>query len=515
MRKNKILAVVTLVAMLMAIVPVSSFADVGITAGTASRDAGDQNEFGISIILTSDDAGDIAAESSTANLRKFTIAKPDGWIFVDEGDIEGTGDLEGDNDYPSISISDGDLEIILPQAVADEDDTLTITDARLVPDTSSDNYLTPGTYYARIASKSSQVTLEGLNVGDVTGTAVASVVVECVPFWDISGDWTLYLDGDYEDSADIEFVQDTDGDLTGTWTYDPDEFDIDNGEVYCRNVEFTVLEDGGYYTEFEGKISISGNMISGTYENYLGSELQDDGIWVAYGQAEALIELQKIFIDPVSNLELTQEELDDGYLVNVTGWVNFNSSPDPELDEIKLEVRRGSGSWELEDKDGPGLDLDSITLTGRDDQYGREFSLTWEITEAGVYFLRVTASFTPESEYPDESETEGAVIVSLDTPGAKPDGTITGGAAATAIANKILSDAGISHKYFTGEYKGKGKAVYGNYISEVARAMGNGAIFPLYNSSKNIIGYIEKSDADGYYEAVFNYLKYVLGADLD
>ena len=88
--------------------------------------------------------------------------------------------------------------------------------------------------------------------------------------------------------------------------------------------------------------------------------------------------------------------------------------------------------------------------------------------------------------------------------------------AAPDIANQILVANGIETRYATGDYKNNGTEIYSNYISEVAHAMSNEAVFPAYPCDLEWDGetYIDKCDVDAYYLAVYNFLRFK-GADLE
>lgn len=508
MKESKFLVMITLVAMLFSIFPLMTFSSVIINPEMNFRDAKDQSSFNVDIVLIAQNEGDISATQSNINQRKFIIGKPDGWNFISKGSIIGTGKLSEGAIYPEVSLVDGNLEVTLSQSTAEAGDRIIISNAQLKPNTDQENYLNPGVYHSRIINKSSQVKLEGIDVGTNTGTIVASISVECSPFWDISGEWDVYLDHDEDNSSELELIQNSEGTLTGNWITNS----ITNGEISCEEVEFRVLKSGGYYDIFKGVINPTGTLISGTYESFLGSISEGNGTWEAYGRAERILDRQRIVIDHIENLTLTQTQLDVGYNVSVTGWVNFNSDPNPKLKDLTLEVKKETGNWEVVGYVGPNLNQSSLTLNNRGGQQGREFNFTWEASEKGTYSFRVMGKFTPELDYPSATAIEGPFTIGIRGTEDESDGF--GEAAATSIATKILKDAGVDHRYFTGEYKKNGQPIYSNYISDVAKAMEQGASFPIYNFSKTKIGYAEKSDGSSYYNAVFNYLKYVLGADI-
>lgn len=119
------------------------------------------------------------------------------------------------------------------------------------------------------------------------------------------------------------------------------------------------------------------------------------------------------------------------------------------------------------------------------------FSFPWNIVEAGTYDVRVIAAIQGKKTGDDFETVEvilegnGGGEVIVDYP------------AAPAIANELLREHNISHRY--------GKK--GNYISDVAQQMGKGASFP----DKDGI-YIEKSDHEAYRAAVDYYLDEVAKA---
>jgi len=89
---------------------------------------------------------------------------------------------------------------------------------------------------------------------------------------------------------------------------------------------------------------------------------------------------------------------------------------------------------------------------------------------------------------------------------------------APAVAVKILQDNDIDFRYEDGsvEHPRHGtRILYSNYISMVARSKGDDAEFPAYDPYGNWDKetYIEKSDVEDYYWAVYNYLRF-LGAEL-
>ena len=81
--------------------------------------------------------------------------------------------------------------------------------------------------------------------------------------------------------------------------------------------------------------------------------------------------------------------------------------------------------------------------------------------------------------------------------------------AAPAVANAILKEKGLDHRYLKGTNKKNGKPEYGNYIAEVAKAMSQEAKFPAYTSGGTWNGtdYVEKSSVEAYKTAVYNFLE--------
>jgi hypothetical protein len=119
------------------------------------------------------------------------------------------------------------------------------------------------------------------------------------------------------------------------------------------------------------------------------------------------------------------------------------------------------------------------------------FSFPWDISAAGTYNVKVIATINGNKTGEDSEIVE--VILQGDDGGE----VIVDYPAAPAIANELLREHGVSHKY------GKN----GNYISDVARKMGNGATFPDANGEP-----IEKSDHVAYRAAVDYYLDEVADA---
>jgi hypothetical protein len=206
-----------------------------------------------------------------------------------------------------------------------------------------------------------------------------------------------------------------------------------------------------------------------------------------------------VHIDPIANLALTQEQLNAGYDVDVTGYVEFDNrelnkdgvlvlSNQGRLDTLTLEVQKDGGAFstiQSIDNDSP---LDATELLSRA-TYGREFGFTtpWTITEVGSYLLKVTATFTGPF---DPASAEEAVTVELMIP------IVVEYPAAPAVAAAILKEAGISHRY---QISGK---IYGNYIADVAAFMGSS----VGDENSSWFNGIDKSDVDSYYEAVYVYL---------
>ncbi|ETA80865.1 hypothetical protein [Youngiibacter fragilis] len=213
-----------------------------------------------------------------------------------------------------------------------------------------------------------------------------------------------------------------------------------------------------------------------------------------------------VHIDPIANLALTQEQLNAGYEVNVTGYVEFdNRVPDKDgglvfsnqgrLDILTLEVQKDGGAFESIQKIDNDPPLDAMDLASRG-KFGREFGFTapWKITEVGSYLLKVTATFTGPYEAASDVEdvtVELLIPIIVDYP------------AAPAVAAAILKNAGIPHRY---QISGK---TYGNYISDVAAHMGS----TENDENGSWFDGIDKSDVDAYYEAVYDYLKSI-GANL-
>lgn len=217
--------------------------------------------------------------------------------------------------------------------------------------------------------------------------------------------------------------------------------------------------------------------------------------------------VQGVYIDPIADMQLFQAQLDAGYPVNITGYVGFltglnpsNNPTNPKLTSLKLEVEKNaSGTWtQIDYLDG--FSLASIVLSGRYDLPGREFPAfdPWIISSAGSYTLKVTATFTTDlTAYDTES-----VAVTLLMP------VVVDHPAAPAVAAAILNDE-IQHRYDTGQTDSKGRPIYSNYISDVAKMMGSS----VNDENGSWFMGIDKADTTNYYNAVYNYLIF-LGAPL-
>ncbi|RDU37316.1 hypothetical protein DRW41_05545 [Neobacillus piezotolerans] len=156
--------------------------------------------------------------------------------------------------------------------------------------------------------------------------------------------------------------------------------------------------------------------------------------------------------------------------INITGKA---SNSDPVAAEIQLYINENPFG-------------DSVTVPAQKNNVA--FSLPWTITEPGTYKVKVTLikKNPNRDDYAEDTET---VLISQQVTADYP--------AAPAIAAKLLKEASIQAKY------GKN----GNYISDVAQLMGQGATFPVFIADDTIDYYVSKSDVVNYENAVRAYLE--------
>ncbi len=173
-------------------------------------------------------------------------------------------------------------------------------------------------------------------------------------------------------------------------------------------------------------------------------------------------------------------------------------------------------SWEIDDDDRFPMTLeDDATITydvriennsiNEEDHFELINTATLRLIDSDTRLTAketldiYTNDMTEQNSDPDEEEENGDVIENdeEDYP------------AAPAVANEILKEKGIDHRYLIEANKKNGKPAYGNYIAEVSKMMTSEAKFPDYESDGDWDGdsYVEKSEVEDYRTAVENFLK--------
>jgi hypothetical protein len=226
------------------------------------------------------------------------------------------------------------------------------------------------------------------------------------------------------------------------------------------------------------------------------ASLEDGGV----GIDEAGVD--NVYVDVIENLQLSQAELDEGYTIDITGYVGFLSpatgNPNPQLQSLTIKVN----DEQIAHNDGA---VKSIELSERGGLPGREFSdylnetAQFTITSTGSYSISVLATFTQTSSNPDtESFDEFEVellfeeTIEVEFP------------AAPAIASRVLEANDIAARYGNGRNGG-------NYIADVAQLMDRtdflGEPKELWEDGDKVIN-------QAYWDAVWNYLRDATGEEL-
>lgn len=198
-------------------------------------------------------------------------------------------------------------------------------------------------------------------------------------------------------------------------------------------------------------------------------------------------EYSTMTIDPISDVYISADDIVNGLTFNVSGYVEFDNAGSNQGSIVKVTmVIRLNGEpyffdengieFEFEETFGSDKDAEEI----RDGLIGKNFLFEdLEVKDFGEYSIEVTTLFTGNNNtYPSSTEIITfevfEEIVEIEY------------LAAPAVATELLKEAGVSHRY------GKN----GNYISDVAQAMENEAVFQG----------VEKSDVEAYREAVEAFL---------
>jgi len=213
--------------------------------------------------------------------------------------------------------------------------------------------------------------------------------------------------------------------------------------------------------------------------------------------------VDNVYIDPIENLQLSQAELDEGYTIDITGYVGFLSSsppgnPNPRLQSLTIEIN----DEEIAHNDGA---VASIELPERGGVPGREFSDYFDgtpqftITSIGSYSVTITASFTQTATNPDTDSTEVFEVELLFE-----ETIVVEFPAAPAIASRVLEANDIAPRYGNGRNGG-------NYITDVAQLMDRtdflGEPKELWEDGEKVIN-------QAYWDAVWNYLREATGEEL-
>ena len=131
-------------------------------------------------------------------------------------------------------------------------------------------------------------------------------------------------------------------------------------------------------------------------------------------------------------------------------------------------------------------------------------TLDWEIDEPGTFDVKVEAVIDDTTTLTNEQTIEIKEKISQDENDSDdPDPTDTEEfPAAPAVAAALLKAAGVDHRYETDKIAKNGKAIMGNYITDVAKMMGT---HEDDQDGSWFMG-IDKSDVDDYREAVEDFL---------
>lgn len=255
-------------------------------------------------------------------------------------------------------------------------------------------------------------------------------------------------------------------------------------------------------------------LLAGCQDNQLlnttdSIDISNNALTASETVGETTVGVAGVFIDPISNLQLSAAQLTEGYPFYVTGYVGYLTSTtnpkNPNLTELHLEVNKDNEGWSTINI-WDDSNIDSEQLTGRSNKPGREFDDTefgtdfnkWTINATGSYVIRVTAEFTgPFDDADDTSEIVEVTLLTLDVEFP----------AAPAIAARILEANDVNARYGSGR-------TGGNYISDVAQYMGPGTEFN--GVPKELWEDGEKVMNKAYWDAVWDYLEgYEYPYDLD
>lgn len=174
--------------------------------------------------------------------------------------------------------------------------------------------------------------------------------------------------------------------------------------------------------------------------------------------------------------------------------VTLDEAPDSVAFAVVFAVRTGAGSlsaW----VDGTPISSGQTVAAGRDVSFTAVPAHGYQLSD---WFVNgVAQSLTVETYTASDLQAPLCVQVSF-----APIVPAEDAPAAPAVANRILQQFQLGHLFLTGQHHRNGRAIYGNYISEVARMMRGTAFMG-----------VSKENTAAYYQAVYNFLK-SLGADL-